>query len=737
MNPTPTAGVRLTVGGVVRSFRPDSLSIVDRIGERSELSLEIVDRVGDLLIPYGTLLTLAVPDGDGILRIAATGSVHSSRRKLVADVDGITARYVAVTVADLHTLFDGRRYAEGFEDTTAGDVLLDVLATIGRSENLYAHPYPGAAVAIAGANLLGYWRLADGEGDESYRAGNGTPVGSPAYSGLGSGSPVADTHLGGYVALSGSDAVTTGAGADDLPASSGFTVGAYVRTADGSAGDTLTAVACANTSTFSGGTQDLLFALRRDGAAARWTFSVMTGGVGGVVWSAVDVTAAPDDTWISFAGTFKTTGADTGAVSLYRDGVLVAQTATPFDASGLHRPASNPAVELGQMADALRMDGSLAEVLYVGRALDSDEVADLHRFEGETLRVADGPTITRISVSYAEASEVAEQLAELAGFEWHVDPYRTVHFHARGAACCALPASITDGILAGTVVAAQASPGYRNTQYIRGGRDRTDQQVDTIVADGESRAFTVSYPLVAAPTVEVEDGVAAGTYTAVTVGTKGSDTVSAFLFAKGDPVLASLDTDTPIAAGLRVRVTYIGEYDVIVIVGDANEQNEYRQIALHGSGRVEDLTDDPSVEDRAQGFQLAAATIEKFKLRGGSVTFVTRTAGLRAGQVGPLALPALDFDETVLIEQVEIYDDATELRYAVSAVSGPAVLSWARLLAEGVRAGRTVVDRVNIGRAEIVSILVPAAETTYAGETVDIVAYACPVLPVTVPFTVC
>jgi hypothetical protein len=736
----------LFVGGERWLWRAGSLQFEDQVSERSALRFVLTDEPNTLLLPKGTPVLL-VDELEDRVDVKFSGVVERAKRTAKVNPDSVGAVSHDVQCIDGTYWVDKRIVSEGWEEVTPGQVVLDLLESPLREENVYAHPYPGTAVTLARSDLLGYWRLADGPGDESYRDHDGTDAGAPTYTGVGVDSPVGDTHLGGYVTLDpdgGDDFITTGLAAEDFEGSA-FTVGAWVWSDPSNAASYTAAVSCASSGGFSGGSQDLLFALRRyptgvGSLSSRWAFAVQQSGVGGTVYAAVDPTPDPDSTWLHYTGVFVDNGDSTGSVRLYADGVLVASNTTPFGAAGMNIPASNPPVTLGLMSGVFPLDGRLSEALITGRAMSGAEVATLHDTAGEAVRVdAGAPVIQAVALGYVDCAESFGELAELAGSDWFVDPYRTVHFHARGAACCTYATTITNtNMLGGSVSLDESSPKFRDRQFVRGGNDETTEQTETLVADGEQRSFAVGFPIVKAPAISVETGVATGVWTAQSIGIKGLEVGSDFYWSKGDAVVTQEDEQTPVAAGVRVRVTYIGQFPIVVVVAAEAERLALRDVEGSGTGYVDAVVDDATVQSRQQGFDVASAKLERYATAGRTMEWTTRDAGMRAGQLVMVDLPRLGFSEEVLVESVTEFDVGFEVRWTVKATSGPALLSWRQFFARAAKRQLQAVDRVNIGREEVTQLLEAFSETTTMSEsTTAPVALSCPIVPFNVPANVC
>lgn len=336
--------------------------------------------------------------------------------------------------------------------------------------------------------------------------------------------------------------------------------------------------------------------------------------------------------------------------------------------------------------------------------------------------VDDGPTVVEAVFNYVYADEALDALVERSGFTWRIDTEKALHFHARTADPA--PFDIDDttvlrpaGGLGLTID--DVNPEYRNRQYVRGGTDLTDPQVETRPGDGETRAFTMSYPLAEAPTVEV-DGVPG------TVGIRGVDTGKEWYWSKGDAVVSQDSSGTVLEAADLLEVTYVGEFAIIVLVEDAVGISGRQTVEDGGTGYVEAVFDVSAESTRLGAVEIAKAKLARYGVDGNTVRFDTREAGLHAGMVITADIDDFGIDgEEFLVASVTTVDEGPFLlRRTVTAVQGPVLQSWVRLLASP---STSPIDLINVGSGTILALLVTTAEAATWSETTDQTVYACSV----------
>ena len=350
--------------------------------------------------------------------------------------------------------------------------------------------------------------------------------------------------------------------------------------------------------------------------------------------------------------------------------------------------------------------------------------------EGVTVgNIEAGPTFRAAVFNYIPVSRALQQLAERAGYWWRIDHEKQIWFEPPSAQ--AAPWHITqsggvaDDVLHGSAEVVRANPLYRNRQYIRGSRDETDEQVEILPGDGDTRAFPVGYPVARVPTVEVNrDGAG---YAAETVGIKGLDSGRQWYWSKGDPIIVHDDGEVVLTSTDRVRITYRGRFDVVVRSHDQAAVTE-RQGVEGGTGIVEDVHQVSAVDNRAQAFELAAEKLNRYAHVNQVLRFATRRPGLRPGHEINVTLAQHGLDgENMLIESVQITDRRNQMVYEVQAADHPTGGSWAKFFETLAEQGDLPLDPERLGTDEILALLESFPESWSWGETVTPHVYACPV----------
>ncbi len=429
-----------------------------------------------------------------------------------------------------------------------------------------------------------------------------------------------------------------------------------------------------------------------------------------------------------------------GRIAFLVNGSLVGEVATTWNVTEAFTACyigsgesgtvqSNSLIDDLRISSRARTDAETAAACQSGVPLPFDDATTyLLRFDGSLAAetpIQAGPTVKEAVVNYRPVSEALDALAEKAGFVWWIDAYKVLHFAERATYAAPWTATGAD-MRQDSVTVEHANPQYRNRQYIKGGRDITDPQVEIKPGDGNSRSFTVGFPIAKVPTVEVSRN--GGAWTAQTVGIKGVDTGKQWYWSKGDPVLVQDDAEPVLGTADKVRITYQGEYDIVVLSEDYSAISDRQQVEGGGTGYVEDVADEPDTTTRDAAFQSANAKLKQYAQIGRRLKFRTRRSGLRPGQLLTVYLPEHKLDNVeMLIESVTVADEQGVIWYDVTAVEGPEQGSWSRMFKALATRGQAFVNQVNIGEGQTLVILQTFAESWPWAENVVCNVFACPV----------
>ncbi len=332
-----------------------------------------------------------------------------------------------------------------------------------------------------------------------------------------------------------------------------------------------------------------------------------------------------------------------------------------------------------------------------------------------------GPTVTTAVFNYVGADRAIGKLAELAGFTWWIDLDKRLYFQARESTAAPWQLS-AQNMLDRAPTVDKSQPLYRNRQYVRGGFDKTELQTEHFAGDSERRTFTVGYPIAEVPTVTLNGG-------AQTVGILGIDSGKDWYWNKESKEIVQDSAGTVLVAVDDLQVDYIGLYPIVAVSEDLSLIAARAAAETSGSGKVEAIIDDRTLDEREQAFELAAAKILRNAVDSYTVKFETTRPGLAVGQLitvdGPLM--GMPDGEKLLVANVQRKVWADHDEWKVTAVGGPVVEDWTFYIDQLADKADVFVVRDNITEDEILTIVTTYLEAWGWAETVVETVTACPV----------
>jgi len=283
--------------------------------------------------------------------------------------------------------------------------------------------------------------------------------------------------------------------------------------------------------------------------------------------------------------------------------------------------------------------------------------------------IEDGNQLEEISIGNKSALEGLQKLAEACGFVVYLDYDLKLYFHAR--TLYAADWSITDGtdILSDSFQVRRENPDYRNTEVVIGGYEETDLQTESWVGDGTTKTFPLAYPANRFSTVTVAAA-------SKTIGQKGTDAGSYDCYYAINS--ETLTFETAPANGAAIVAGYYGLWrsksraeDLTAISTNATRQG-------FGSGKVEHITIDESLNSITAAGEYASAKLAEYGVDGIQVSYKTRREGLAAGVLQHIEYEGLDHDALIYHVQEIIKDGDTE--YSIEGVYGPVIEDWCNFL---------------------------------------------------------
>jgi len=301
--------------------------------------------------------------------------------------------------------------------------------------------------------------------------------------------------------------------------------------------------------------------------------------------------------------------------------------------------------------------------------------------------VETGPTITKAVFNYISANQAFNEISEKTGYGFYVDCFKDVHFFVKETNVA--PFSLTDAQKnCTTLKITDTHEDYRNVQFLRAGKDITENQTELFSGDGKNITYTLSYPVAESPAITVNT-------VSKTVGILGIDSGKNFYWNKDDKNITQEPSDTILISSDELSVTYKGFFPLI-IKAENTEEIAAREAAENGHGRYESIIDDGNIDNLDLAIEKANGLLRRFGKISRIIDFTTFNDGLSEGQLITIQLTAHGIDDNFLIESVSANDEpGVGLIYSVRALSGESFGGWVDFFAKLARTGRQYVIREN------------------------------------------
>ena len=284
-----------------------------------------------------------------------------------------------------------------------------------------------------------------------------------------------------------------------------------------------------------------------------------------------------------------------------------------------------------------------------------------------------------------------DDLSEISDTYWQIDQIKSLFFTARTALPAPWILNSDDVQIEGLEVENSADL-YRNREIITGVVDTKTVSV-TEIGDGETRSWTLGYPLADTPTILLNNQPQ-------TVGLKG-DAGYDFYWAPDDATITQDDSEDLLVETDTLAITYLGKYETEVIRNNTGgfpgttTQADFKTLSglTGGDGVVEHVTDVSGKEITVDGAeQLGDSLLQRFGVIGKTLRFHTRRQGLLPGQYLPVFFAARGFnDDAMLITETALRqflsvdsgsNEKQEYRWVCEAVEGPSLGSWHKSLSK-------------------------------------------------------
>jgi len=352
-------------------------------------------------------------------------------------------------------------------------------------------------------------------------------------------------------------------------------------------------------------------------------------------------------------------------------------------------------VDYNQLADR----HLVAEIytLQTMKQIVQDIVTDHLAADGVTVHGSfpTGPTIDHIAFNYMEASRCFDELSELTGYFWIIDSSKVLNFIDR--TTMAAPGSSTDASdtdLAGSFKVERTRERYRNQQWIRGGLTQSSTLTEEEKGDGVKTVFMTSLPVAQIPVVKVNGS-------AKTVGIRQVDTGKDWYWQENSNEISQDTAGVKLTTSDTWRIEYVGYFPFLTAARDPIAVAD--RIAVEGgSGLYEAIEDHDEITKAELGRDKAEGLLKRFGRIETHVSFTSRLAGWKAGQLVSVSRTVHNLSGTFLVMSMSLrHIGLEEYHVDVEAVAGDAVESWVAFFAALMDAGRRIVRRPN----EVISLV--------------------------------
>ena len=322
--------------------------------------------------------------------------------------------------------------------------------------------------------------------------------------------------------------------------------------------------------------------------------------------------------------------------------------------------------------------------------------------------IATGPSIKKAVFNYIKCSAALDYIKNVTGLNWNIDKDKKLQFFDR--ATNLAPFTLDSAVQHSNFQQESNMDNYRNIQYVRGGRGKTNTQEDEIPSpapDGKSRNFVVRFPLAEKPTIETNlNGAGWVAVNASDIGVNGLETNKKWYWTYGSQIITQDTTETVLANVDAIRLTYVGLRNLFIKVENPNE--------ILAQGKYEALNTEKSINITDQAIEYANGLIETYGEIKDTISFNTEVSGLQAGQLLTVNKTLYGINDAFLIESVNARaKDSESIEYSIKALDGASVGGWEEFFKELLKGNRDYAINEN----EVLILLNLQSESTgYSGD---------------------
>ena len=338
-----------------------------------------------------------------------------------------------------------------------------------------------------------------------------------------------------------------------------------------------------------------------------------------------------------------------------------------------------------------RVIAKVYENEYVGDIV-TDLITEVLGEEGITAgTIQDGPVIAKAVFNYIKCSQALDYLkTTTGGYIWNIDKDKKLNFFERSTNTA--PWTLDNTVQHNSFKQLSTIDTYRNTQYVRGGQGRTNEQSDetpTPKPDGESRSFILRFPIANEPAIEINlNGAGWVAIASSDIGINGLNDGKKWYWSYNSQVITQDETEVVLGTVDAIRITYVGLRNLFVKIDDPAEVLA-RATVESNSGIYEDFQIEKSINTAVQALEYADGLIQTYAEIKDKITFSTEVSGLEAGQLLTVNKTLYGISDNFLIESITIKPkDSLSFEYTVSALDGASIGGWEEFFKNILKAGR-------------------------------------------------
>lgn len=336
--------------------------------------------------------------------------------------------------------------------------------------------------------------------------------------------------------------------------------------------------------------------------------------------------------------------------------------------------------------------------------------------------IQDGPNIEAITFTrIGTVSDAMDELAELSGFSWWISHDKQLYFVERST--FRAPFDLTDESPIWNVNLREDKSRYRNTQYIRGGLDRTQEiakEKPTPSPDGVSKTFVTRFPIAKKPRIFIDSVEVLS----ADIGVNGFDTGKKYYYTYNSNNITQDNSETILNTEV-LEITYVGLYPLLVVAQDA-QAVEDRKAIEGGTGIYENISNEPKINQRENALEIANGKLRKYTKIEREMTYQTISKGLLAGQIQNVNMDKYKVENgQFLIDRITItdFEGKGTMLYDVHMVDGEAFGGWTQFFKQLAKEPGKLIIRED----EVLVILQTIFESQGWGEDTTPTAFACPI----------